>query len=277
MQDSKEYTFTRDHINYYGKKWYPRGNPVASVIIVHGHGEHINRYPHVADFFNSQSVFVAGSDHVGHGKSSGKRGHAKSYELFLNEVESNIAMVKEEFPDIPCFLYGHSMGGAIVLQYGITRQPQGIAGVIASAPGLLPASDPGTLLTLARLLVHIYPSYTLNIGLDDSGMSHDPQELIAYQADPLTHEFVSARLVVDIIDVGQNVLKNIGRFPVPLLILQGSDDRMVSPDGARRCAEILQHRCTYKEWEGGYHDLHNDIMKQEVMAFIADWIKNRIY
>lgn len=261
---------SQDGLSFFGQEWRPEGNARAVVVLIHGLGEHSGRYQHVADYFTRRGLGVVALDHRGHGRTGGKRGHG-SYDAILDDIQHLIQEAKKRYPGLPVILYGHSLGGALVLYYALKRKPQ-MAGVISTAPGLIPANASGGQIALAKIMAAIAPGFQINNGLDVTGLSHDPETARAYTADPLVHPKISARLGLDLMQNGQWVIEHASEFPLPLLLLQGSADRLVNPAGARQFAAGLAGRVTYKVYDGWYHELHNEIEKETVLANMVAWI-----
>ena len=159
----------------------------------------------------------------------------------------------------------------MVLYYALKRRPQ-VKGVISTAPGLIPANASGGQIALAKIMSAIAPGFQIDNGLDVSGLSHDPETARAYTADPLVHPKISARLGLDLMQNGQWVIEHAAEFPLPLLLLQGSADRLVNPAGARKFAADLADKVTYKVYDGWYHELHNEVEKETVLADMVAWI-----
>ena len=264
-----------DQKNIYTKWILPDDQPVANIILVHGIGEHCARYDHVTAFFADHHIAVYTFDQIGHGKSEGKRG-AMTYDQtwgIINEIKAEL--IQKE-PAIPVFLYGHSMGGAIVLSYAY-RYPENLAGVIATAPAIgLANPTSGFMTAMARFLSKTFPNMTISNGLALDGLTHDKKIVELYQNDPLVHDKVSFKLAVDLIDKGNEILKSADKFPVPLLLLQGTEDKLVDPKATAQFAAHLNQNGTYKPIEGGYHELHNEPYKEEIFNIILQWINDRV-
>lgn len=259
----------------FAREWQPESSPRAVVLLVHGLGEHSGRYPHVADAFNQRGFLIFAPDLPGHGRSAGPRGHIRAYDDFLDLFDWLNQDLRQRYPDIPWFLYGHSMGGNLVLYYTLRRNPSA-AGVIACSPGLRPARPSPIPLGLGKVLQQILPSFRINNGLDLSGLSRDPRIIEAYRHDPLVHPYISLRLGVGLISAGEWLLNFKGKFPLPLLLMQGTADRLVDPRATDQFAHHISGDVTYKTWEGFYHELHNEPEKDEVIAYALRWIETLI-
>lgn len=264
-------------INMFGQEWLPDAEPLAVVALVHGLGEHRGRYQHVAEAFTKAGYAVIALDLQGHGKSGGVRGHILSYESAVQDITHLLDEARSRHPGLPLFLYGHSMGGNLVLYYSMKQHPH-LAGVICTSPGLGVAEVPALKMLFGKIMYKLAPATQIENGLDVAGLSRDPEVAKAYSADPLVHSKISARLALDMIQSGQWMVENAASFPaMPLLLLQGSADRLVDPAMtdrfARGCPPAL---LTYKVFEGHYHELHNEPDKAETILLMIRWIGNLI-
>ncbi|MCF6277376.1 MAG: lysophospholipase [Anaerolineales bacterium] len=201
MTTKKWHYKTHDGLDLYAQSWIPE-NPKALVCMIHGHGEHIERYAHVAAALNAAGYAFAGFDHRGHGQSAGKRGHTPSYDTMLDDIAFFIDKRQAEYPDLPIFLYGHSMGGNLVLNYVLRRKPD-IKGVIATGPWIKLAFEPPAIqVVLGRAMDKIFPAFLQASGLETAAISRDADVVHAYENDPLVHDKISARLFVSMYEAG---------------------------------------------------------------------------
>lgn len=266
---------TPDGVELYVREWQPDGKCKAVVVLVHGLGEHCGRYEHVAKAFAAAGIDMLGFDLRGHGKSKGARGHA-SFENILNDIQHFLDEVKGNHPDLPSFIYGHSLGGCLVLDYCIKRKPS-LAGAIVTSPGLgVATSVPPAKMMLARVMARLLPTFALDNGLDTSGLARDPEIEKAYVNDPLVHPKISARLGLDLLTTGPWVIEHAAEFSLPLLLLQGSKDRLVSPAATQEFASRVSGDITFKLFEGSFHELHNEPEKFETIGLMIDWINKHL-
>lgn len=266
---------TADGLTIYGKHW-PAVRPKAVLCIVHGIGEHIHRYEEPAAFYNRAGVSIIGNDHRGHGRSEGKRGHTPSMDLLLDEVEQLIARSQTLYPDLPCFLFGQSMGGNLVLNYSLRRRPA-VAGVIASSPWIQLAFRPDPISVLAgKLLKNIYPTFTQPTKLNPEHLSTDPEVGKAYQEDPLVHNRITAALGTEMLEAADYLHQYRGKFPVPLLLMHGTADQIVAPEASRQFADRVEGEITFIPWEGLYHELHNEVRRKDVLNSTLSWMETHL-
>jgi alpha-beta hydrolase superfamily lysophospholipase len=192
----------------------------------------------------------------------------------MDDVGTLLDQVAARYPGLPRYLYGHSLGGNLVLNYALRRRPE-ISGVIASGPALrLGFEPPAAQLALGRAMDRIWPAFSQSNGLDRSALSHDPAVARVYASDPLVHDRVSARLALSMLEAGRWALEHAAEFPLPLLIFHGGADRLTSAAGSREFAAKVRTDCTLKLWDGLYHETHNEYQRDEVLAFMIGWLND---
>jgi alpha-beta hydrolase superfamily lysophospholipase len=254
------------------QQWLPDTQPKAMIAIVHGLGEHTGRYADFANYFTSNGFGILGIDTYGHGKTEGKKGHADSMEAYMTQIATLIEETKKMSQGKPIFLYGHSMGGNLVLNY-LFRYKSDIQGLIASAPAVKPGFTPPAIKVLiGRIGKVIAPSFTQPNGLDLEGLSHDPAIKAAYVADPLVHNQLSGVVGIGILDWGQWLLKNAKKSSIPVLFIHGSDDKITCFESSKQLASQLEGDVTFKAFEGMKHEMHNEINKKDALDYLAKWV-----
>lgn len=255
----------------YGMSWTPR-DPLAAVCLIHGLGEHIGRYHHVAQHLNNSGVALFGIDLRGHGHNPGKRGHAKCQDLW-DDVESLMKHARLCFLDIPLFLYGHSWGGNIVSNFVLRRSSSEIHGAVLSSPWLKLSFQPSKAeQLLARIMSRIYPSFTQSNGLSAEYLSRDPAIGEAYQSDPLVHLKISAGLFSEAMANGTYALQHAGQLTKPLLVFHGTDDKITSCRASEEFARSASHMADLKLWPDMRHETHNEYGNEEVLNYLSQWI-----
>jgi alpha-beta hydrolase superfamily lysophospholipase len=251
--------------------WCPDTKTKAAVALVHGLGEHCQRYEALAEAFAAAGVAIVAFDLPGHGLSGGPRGHS-SFAAIRVEIDRLLEEGRSRFPGLPLFLFGHSLGGLLVLDYLLERRPI-VTGAIVSSPGLSPALPVSAAkLRLARIMAKVMPSFTLSNGLDIDGICRDAEVVREYRADPLVHGRISARLGIDLLEAGPKAIARAREIVTPLLLLQGGADRDVDPEATRRFAAAAGSNVTFRFFPEAYHELHNDPGKEEVLALEIGWI-----
>lgn len=266
---------TSKRVPIFARTWKPDLPPKAVIILIHGLGEHIGRYEHVAQMFTDHQYAFVGADLIGHGKSGGQRGHVDSFDDFLDIIDALLNETDRQFPDLPKILYGHSLGGNLIMSYAIRRHSS-IAGLIISSPGLEATRVPPLKYAIGKLMYSLYPRFSMTNSLDVTGLSHDKSIVDAYVNDPLVHPMISARFGLDLINLGKWLRENSISIEKPILLFHGENDRLVNVTGTREFARHYQGDLTYIEFPGGYHELHNDTDRQELFNKMLDWLSEKV-
>ncbi len=248
-------------------------NPHAVIIIQHGLGEHSERYEHVAEFFLERGYAVLIPDIRGHGLSGGKHGHAPSYKILLDDIELWLDHIEKEYPENPVFLYGHSMGGNLVLNYAIRRGEE-VDGVIATSPWLKLINPPNAFVRgLASILSYIAPSVTFNNNLKTADLSRLEDSRRKHDDDELVHSRISAGLFTMIQRSGLYFLKKAEELTFPVLLLHGGNDRITS----RVATEDICKRAVNAEYiffPECHHEIQNEPECESAFKKMALWMGN---
>ena len=251
----------------------PAGWPTRGVVLlVHGLGEHIGRYDHVAARLNDWGFAVRGYDQVGHGASIGARGGLPAEDRLLSDLAAVIDDTRVRMDDrLPLILLGHSMGGLVAARL-VSLKLRRVEGLVLSSPAL----DVGMgapLRALVQLLAGVAPGLRLGNGIDPRLLSHDPQVVHAYQNDPLVHDRISARLARFIVTAGPAVVQYAPRWKVPTLLLYAGQDRAVRPAGSAAFARAAPPALvTAHEFPAHYHELFNELDSAPVFEALRAWL-----
>lgn len=269
---------THDGKKLFLQAWIP-DHPRAQMLLVHGLGEHSGRYIHLASRLNEIGVSVFSFDGRGHGKSSKEKPTAffKSYEDYLKDIETLFEKVKDYTPGLPSFLFGHSMGGALVAAHVLKTNPTAV-GVILSSPALKVASGTSLfLIMLSGLISKILPRLKV-LKLDPTQISRIPAEVDQYRNDPLIYtQPIPARSGHEILKMMRFISSRSASFELPLLLIHGSADGLANPEGSALFAESVKSKDKqYHVVNGGFHELLRDTDQEIVLYLIADWISKRI-
>lgn len=248
-------------------------HPRAVVAIVHGYAEHSGRYEHVARFLNERGYSVEALDLRGHGQSEGPRALVGSMNEYLNDVGRFLRRVEQRNPAVPLFLLGHSMGGGIVTLFVITRG-RNLAGLIVSGPAVGVGRTPGHFQRLfVNVMAKVNPTYGL-LQLPADAISRDPGVVAAYEADPLVYRGkMQAGLVAAMSRASARIQRDMEQVTLPLLILQGTEDRLTPRDGAELLyARAMSQDKMLKLYDGLYHEVMNEPEQQRVLEDLAGWL-----
>ena len=271
----QEFDFTHYNTKFFGQFWQASSTK-AVVILVHGMGEHSTRYTSsIIPEFLKNNISVMTYDQFGHGKTEGRRGHNPGFEAVLDCVDIAFKKVKSVFGDVPTFLYGHSMGGNVIINYLLTRKNQ-FTGAIATSPFLkLAFQPPSWKISIGKILQKIAPSMTMGNELDVNAISRDKEEVQKYVDDPLVHDRISPNYSITFMKTGIWAIKNASNLSLPLLILHGTGDRLTSHKASEEFA-LKNNNVTLKLFKDGYHELHNDLCKKEFIHTIVHWLEFQV-
>jgi alpha-beta hydrolase superfamily lysophospholipase len=265
-----------DGVDLYAQTWQPGVRPKAYINLIHGLGEHSGRYHAWAGRFADKGIAVRSFDMRGYGRSGGRRGYASGYYKLLKDIEAFIEMGKQEFPELPVFNYGHSMGANLLLNYSFQVASQG-AGLVITSPWLELTRPPSrVLLILAGILGSLIPGLVTGNRLRTEDISRDLRVVHSYRNDPLIHDRIGVKLFTQAFEAGIRASMSIYKINVPLLVMQGSEDNIVSCKAARNFVRNASNKTTYIEWEGGFHELHNDIEADMVFSTILSWMNSQL-
>ena len=270
----EEATFkSADGLDLYYQSWLPNGEPKAVIVIVHGMGEHGGRYQHVVNSLVPKGYAIYAADHRGHGRSPGKRMFVSKWSEYLDDLGLFIKLVKARWAGRPFFLYGHSMGGNITLNY-VLRNPEGYNGVIASAPAVGKLDIAPMMVLLSKVMARLAPAMQVQTNLALSDISRDPVEAQAYGDDPLIQTFATPRFGVEFPIASEWAMVNAAEFQPPLLMIHGDADNIVNVSASRDFfARVPQPDKKLIVYEGGVHESHNDIHRDQVIADIEEWLE----
>jgi alpha-beta hydrolase superfamily lysophospholipase len=260
----------RDGLHLFYRLWNCAADGARSIVLVHGLGEHSGRYVHVGRFFSEAGYRTIAFDLRGHGRSDGKAVFIKRYEELATDVES----VVTHFGEHGLFLFGHSMGGQLVL-WTARHSTMKLSGVIASAPWLgLAQAPPFCQVILARMLNRCTPGIRFSTNVDAGNLSHDQAHLDSLEDLDLLHKFITVRFYFEAIKAAARILDDpVINFPV--LLAQGGDDRVTSRETVEAFFRKLQAPVkTLKTYPGLFHELHNETSRQEVMEYYLEWMNS---
>jgi alpha-beta hydrolase superfamily lysophospholipase len=241
------------------RRW-PADDPARLVVLVHGYGEHIGRYEHVAGALVARGSAVVGPDHVGHGRSTGERALVEDFEQIVDDLR---AVVQDARGDLPVVMVGHSMGGLVAIRY-TQRHREDLAGLVLSGPavGLAPIMEDW-------LAAPEPPSDPI----DGALLSRDPAVGEAYAADPLVWHGGWKRPTLEaFVAADRAIAEGPGFGDLPLLYVHGADDQLVPVDLARPVVERLAGpHSELRVLEGARHEVFNEPDQDETIGLVASF------
>ena len=246
-----------------------------AIVLVHGLGEHSGRYAPWAARFVALGIPVYALDTHGHGQTTGRRGHTEAFGLIFDDILHLLAKARMEFPSAKVHLYGHSMGGALVLGFVALRAQEvaklKVSSVIATGTAVRPGFEPPTWkIKLAEILDSIVPGLALGNELDPTWLSSDPAVVDAYKSDVLVHDRISVRWYNDWLRTIEAIRSNASQINLPVFMMHGDADRATSPIAARDLAVTLNAK--FQMWPSASHEIHHEPCQEQVFGAILDWL-----
>src|SRR5258706_4134800 len=274
---------TTDGLPLHVQHW-PANTPArGTVLIVHGLGEHIMRYAHVAKHLNGLGWNVVGNDHRGHGRSGGAKGVLNHADDYLRDLSLVIDKVRVQYPGT-LVLLGHSLGGLIAARFvaeGLATSPadwhRPIDAVVLSSPALDLEMN-GLQKLLLAVAGPLAPNLAMNNGLKPAWISRDPAVVQAYVDDPLVHDRVSPKVVRFVLDGGALAISRAPQWTVPTLLMYAGSDKCVAPRGSAAFAHAApKNVVTTREFPQLFHEIFNEPEKAVVLDALGAWLASRAH
>lgn len=265
----------KDGLNIFTQSWRPHGKPRGVIVIVPGFNAHSGYYLWVAKQFVDDGLEVYTLDLHGRGKSDGERFYVETFDDYVSDIKLFIQIVKSKEPELPVYLLGHSAGGVVACLYTIDHQNELEGLICESFAYQVPAPD--FALAVFKGLEHLAPHAHV-LRLKNENFSRDPKAVEAMNDDPLiAHETQPTQTLAEMVRADEKLKNGFQLISLPVLILHGTSDKAAKVSGSQFFYDNVDSEDkTIKLYEGGYHDLLNDIIKEDVMADILDWVNKRI-
>jgi len=246
-------------------------HPKAVMTLVHGFGEHGGRYEHMAAYLNTCGIAVVSADFRGHGQTEGSRGVVRDYDVFRADLAALLDQTRTLYPQAPHLLFGHSMGGGIVLDYGFNPATD-IRAIIASAPLIALTEPPSTVVRgIAKLIGTCFPKAAMEQPIDGKKISSIPEEQKRYEADAYCHGRLGFRLARAMVEAGENIATRAEQWDTPLLLFHSPKDQLTayqaSKDFAARAKQVR-----FQTIHASEHEMHNDVTRDQVYTMISDFV-----
>ena len=253
----------------------PEQKPRAVVQFVHGFGEHSGRYTELCERFCGRGIAFVIHDQRGHGQNQGKRGVAPSYDRLLDDVGAVRDRIDELYPNIPVAIYGHSMGGNITVNYLISRtQKRHVCAVIGSPWLRLYKPFPAAAVAFATVAGKVTSNLTVLNKVDIKTLTHDAELVRKTEEDLSYHGHLSLRLFAQITMRGEHAITNAKLITLPAMVLCAGEDKLVSSAAVREFYKNCGSSVTLKEYEGLYHELHNELEREQIFEDVYGFISS---
>ncbi|MET9211674.1 MULTISPECIES: alpha/beta hydrolase [unclassified Nocardia] len=252
-------------------RWVPRGPARASVVLLHGLGEHAARYDSTARLFTAAGFSVLAMDYEGFGRSEGRRGDVR-YESTARAVDHLISHERARTSGAPVVLYGHSLGGLYAFLYAADRPGADVAAVVATGPAFdSELRNQRLKVAVVRSLGRVFATLTVPNGLRFERVNRDPAVVAERYADPLVHGRATARFAIDVLAQMDRVASAATRVSAPLLVVHGDAD-LINPISASRRVVDLVPSATLRTCPGMYHGVEDEPEGPVILADVVAWI-----
>ena len=243
--------------------------------LVHGLAEHCGRYEKLVQHLNQNGIDVVGVDLRGHGQTEGPRGIIQQYDDIAGDVSALVQETKGLYANLPRFLFGHSLGGGLVLHHGMTAESDSLTGYLVSAPLILPRKPVSKIQrALVKLMRKLMPNGTMPIPVSGKKISTIPEEQELYNTDPLKHKRLGFGLAVEMIETGEELFANAERWSKPLRMWHSRADQITSCDASEEFATRAAN-CEFTAFDEVQHEMHRDRSREEVHALVVEYIRRK--
>ncbi len=251
-------------------------NPIAAVSLVHGFGEHCGRYRNLVEHLNNKRINVVGVDLRGHGQTQGRRGISKSYTEIANDVTTLVEETSRLYPELPRFLFGHSLGGGLVLHHGMTTQADSLSGYLVSAPLIIPKRPiPKVLRWFVKLMRFIRPNGSMPIPVSGKKISTIPEEQVRYDNDSLNHNRLGFGLAVGMVEAGEDLYAEADQWSKPLRMWHSNADQITDYEASNHFAEEAEN-CQFTTFEDVQHEMHQDRSRDAVYELMVEFVQSQL-
>jgi acylglycerol lipase len=253
-----------------------KNQPVATLCLIHGIGDHSGRYDALARHFCKHNILVCAIDYRGNGRSPGKQGHINHLEELLDDVEVLVRWCKRIYAHLPTFIYGHSMGGNLVLNYLIHKR-QDFAGAIITAPWLGLVKPPSAWeLWAGRIVNTFYPAFTMSTGIKSNHLSSGDDSRPPSEKDPLMHGKITVRTFLELDKSVREIIVGSEKIITPLIICHGSADTITDQAWSQNLANTKPQLFKFVPYPDACHELHNDPLSANLFNDLLTWILEQI-
>jgi acylglycerol lipase len=255
-----------------GYRAWPRAGAEITFAVVHGLGEHGGRYERFAKGMAKHGMGTFAVDLRGHGKSSGQRGHVDSWSQWTDDVSAFVRQVAA-ISDGEVVPVGHSFGGATLLSTVLAGKLPSTRRFIVSSPAIkLKLAVPAWKSRLAPVTSKLVPKLAMGNEIDPKVISRIPEVVEAYRTDPLVHSKISSRMWTEWLAATRHILDRAGDIHIPFLVLAGTDDGLVDPQGSMELHQRAPSMSQLRLLQGRYHEPFNDRDNEEVFTLITNWL-----
>lgn len=265
---------SRDGTQLHEQTWPAQGTALASVVIVHGYGEHIARYDETGRALAAAGFSVRGLDLRGHGQSSGVRGYCDRFDQYLEDLDAMIARARGD--NLPVYILAHSFG-ALVAPFYTLAHAGAVAGMVLTSPfWKLALAVPPAKLIAGKIASRVYGKLALPSGLRGADVTRDPEIAAAYDRDPLNNKTATARWFTEASAAQESLVARAAELTLPVLVVAGEADKIAASSQARVVFDrIASKDKTLRMLTGQYHEVLNEPKpdREKTVAEIVEWLR----
>ncbi len=275
LDATKETFTTTGGLNIFYRRWQPASSSKGILLIVPGFNSHSGYYTEVAPKLAALGLTVYAIDLRGRGRSDGERFYVQNFSDYVSDVHGLAELARSREAGLPLYLLGHSAGGVVASLYTLEHQPD-LAGLVCESFAFqVPAPD--FALAVFKGLAHVAPHAHI-LHLKNEDFSRDPAVVQKMNADPLiAHETQPTQTLAAMVRADERLEKGFPQVTLPLLVLHGTADKATRPSGSQRFYDrAASPDKSLKLYDGGYHDLLNDTIRDTVVADVTAWLQARL-
>jgi acylglycerol lipase len=259
-------------------------SPSALLILIHGLAEHSGRYEYLVEYYNKNNFAIISMDLRGHGQSAGRHVFIPTAEAIYQDMDLLLKQAKRMYPSCPAILYGHSMGGSLVLSYTLNRFPNKTdkcpyQAVVATGPWIRlarPYQPPRPIFSIIRTVCRIRPSLNFRLRFDPRKITRDENIIVAYSKDSNVRRSATLSLARTIGGIAAKLDRIKCIYHIPVLIQHGHADSITSHNASARFS-VRGKNIEFKSWPNCYHELHSEPEREEIFDFTLKWIRKKIF
>lgn len=250
--------------------------PEKILLCIHGLGGHSGDFIELGEKLKENNVSVFALDLRGHGLSQKENENYFSFQDILSDINLMINFLKGKYPSLPLYLLGESMGGIAILN--IALENKDIQGLILVSAGIKPniklsVLDIMKILPLIPINLIFKNWKPINLEANWDKSNNNPERIKQMKEDVLLLRRVSLAFLLSIAKYHKRIMSDCINLQIPILILHGTGDEIVSYEGAEEFYQKLKSQNKQiKLFEGASHGLFADEKTPDVIKAIEEWM-----
>lgn len=259
---------------------WPCEKPKAVIFLTHGIGEHSGSYDRFSQELAKKNIQVFAWDLRGHGRSSGQRGYVSNFKEHCTDFKKVFKFFsnKEEYAELPIFLFGHSMGGTITLRSFIEQKPKPVTGICLSSPAMGVKQEISQFKeSLAQFADKYLPRLSLSNDINFETLSQIPEQIESYSKDSLRHNKINARTYSGMLESFEIIFKKSSKIQSPILFQASINDPVVDAKKTKKLHKLIKSEVNqFMGYENSMHEIFNDIERDQAIKDLILFINQTI-